>query len=203
MDKMEGVSLHDPDLDRLTGLYRDNGGHYWVLERDGQVVGASAWRRWRAKSPAIASCRNCSSSPARAGWAWRAIWWCRRLRRRGRRGIAIATGNHRTVERGDRAVLRAGVHPVDGTARQHRPSRLQRVHAEKSAERRYVSGFKVSARALCHPVNRLITITTFYQGGNYVGDPMALSALVTLVVIALWASARLPSIWSRCCSSRR
>ena len=59
------VSLHDPDLDRLTGLYRDNGGHYWVLERDGQVVGASAWRRWRAKSPAIASCRNCSLSPAR------------------------------------------------------------------------------------------------------------------------------------------
>ncbi|MEX5715175.1 N-acetyltransferase family protein [Serratia ureilytica] len=78
MDKMEGVSLHDPDLDRLTGLYRDNGGRYWVLEQDGQVVGASAWRRWPAKSPAIASCRNCSSNPARAGWAWRAIWWCRR-----------------------------------------------------------------------------------------------------------------------------
>lgn len=78
MDKMEGVSLHDPDLDRLTGLYRDNGGHYWVLERDGQVVGASAWRRWRAKSPAIASCKSCSSNPARVGWAWRAIWWCRR-----------------------------------------------------------------------------------------------------------------------------
>jgi putative acetyltransferase len=39
MDNMEGVSLHDPDLDRLTGLYRDNGGRYWVLERDGQVAG--------------------------------------------------------------------------------------------------------------------------------------------------------------------
>jgi hypothetical protein len=36
---MEGVSLHDPDLDRLTGLYHDNGGRYWVLERGGQVVG--------------------------------------------------------------------------------------------------------------------------------------------------------------------
>lgn len=50
MDKMEGVSLHDPDLDRLTGLYRDNGGRYWVLERDGRVVGASAWRRWRRRA---------------------------------------------------------------------------------------------------------------------------------------------------------
>ena len=67
MDKMEGVSLHDPDLDRLTGLYRDNGGHYWVLERDGQVVGASAWRRWRAKSPAIASCKAVLQT--RRAWA--------------------------------------------------------------------------------------------------------------------------------------
>ncbi|CAI0749285.1 Predicted acetyltransferase [Serratia liquefaciens] len=39
MDKMEGVSLHDPDLDRLTGVYQDNGGKYWVLEQEGQVVG--------------------------------------------------------------------------------------------------------------------------------------------------------------------
>ncbi|MEE4483640.1 helix-turn-helix domain-containing GNAT family N-acetyltransferase [Serratia ficaria] len=39
MDKMEGVSLHDPDLERLTGLYRENGGRYWVLERGGQVAG--------------------------------------------------------------------------------------------------------------------------------------------------------------------
>ncbi|USV02243.1 MarR family transcriptional regulator [Serratia entomophila] len=39
MDNMEGVSLHDPDLDRLTGLYRDSGGKYWVLEQGGRVVG--------------------------------------------------------------------------------------------------------------------------------------------------------------------
>ncbi|CAI0817274.1 Predicted acetyltransferase [Serratia quinivorans] len=39
MDKMEGVSLHDPDLDRLTGVYQDNGGKYWVLEQHGEVVG--------------------------------------------------------------------------------------------------------------------------------------------------------------------
>jgi putative acetyltransferase len=39
MDKMEGVSLHDPDLDRLTGVYQDNGGKYWVLEQNGKVVG--------------------------------------------------------------------------------------------------------------------------------------------------------------------
>ncbi|MEX0633209.1 hypothetical protein M8494_18760 [Serratia ureilytica] len=68
MDKMEGVSLHDPDLDRLTGLYRDNGGHYWVLERDGQVVGASAWRRWRAKSPAARAAETVlQARRARAG----------------------------------------------------------------------------------------------------------------------------------------
>ncbi|TFZ51924.1 MarR family transcriptional regulator [Serratia proteamaculans] len=39
MDKMEGVSLHDPDLDRLTGVYQDNGGKYWVLEQNGKLVG--------------------------------------------------------------------------------------------------------------------------------------------------------------------
>ncbi|MBU5899599.1 GNAT family N-acetyltransferase, partial [Vibrio cholerae O1] len=40
-DTMEGVSLHDPDLDRLTEVYRRSGGHYWVVELQGQVVGGA------------------------------------------------------------------------------------------------------------------------------------------------------------------
>ena len=131
MDKMEGVSLHDPDLDRLTGLYRDNGGHYWVLERDGQVVGASAWRRWRAKSPAIASCKAVLQT--RRAWAGHgALYGGAGAEGGAGGGYRYCYGNHRTVERGDRVVLRAGIHAADGTARQHWPSRLQRVHAEKS-----------------------------------------------------------------------
>ena len=41
MDTMEGVSLHDPDLDRLTEVYRRSGGHYWVVELQGEVVGGA------------------------------------------------------------------------------------------------------------------------------------------------------------------
>ncbi|MCS3409530.1 bifunctional helix-turn-helix transcriptional regulator/GNAT family N-acetyltransferase [Serratia sp. AKBS12] len=39
MDKMEGVSVQDPHLDQLTAVYQRNGGHYWVVERHGEVAG--------------------------------------------------------------------------------------------------------------------------------------------------------------------
>ncbi|MFI8415530.1 bifunctional helix-turn-helix transcriptional regulator/GNAT family N-acetyltransferase [Serratia sp. NPDC078593] len=39
MDKMEGVSVHDPDLDQLTAVYQQNGGRYWVVEQQGEVAG--------------------------------------------------------------------------------------------------------------------------------------------------------------------
>ncbi len=91
MDKMEGVSLHDPDLDRLTGLYRDNGGHYWVLERDGQVVGASAWRRWRAKSPAIAELQKLFFKPGARGLGMARYMVVQALKAARAAGIATAT----------------------------------------------------------------------------------------------------------------
>ncbi|AOE98401.1 MarR family transcriptional regulator [Serratia marcescens] len=67
MDKMEGVSLHDPDLDRLTGLYRDNGGRYWVLERDGQVVGGVGMAPLAGEEPGYCELQKLFFKPGARG----------------------------------------------------------------------------------------------------------------------------------------
>lgn len=39
IDHLEGISLHDPDLNRLSDVYAMQGSGYWVVEIEGNVIG--------------------------------------------------------------------------------------------------------------------------------------------------------------------
>ncbi|ATF94412.1 transcriptional regulator SlyA [Cedecea neteri] len=39
IDHLEGVSLHDPALNDLTSAYQKSGSGYWVVEREGKILG--------------------------------------------------------------------------------------------------------------------------------------------------------------------
>ncbi|ALB70557.1 bifunctional helix-turn-helix transcriptional regulator/GNAT family N-acetyltransferase [Cronobacter muytjensii] len=41
IDHLEGVSLHDPELERLSEAYKHPGCGYWVVEANGQIVGGA------------------------------------------------------------------------------------------------------------------------------------------------------------------
>ncbi|MBK0030771.1 bifunctional helix-turn-helix transcriptional regulator/GNAT family N-acetyltransferase [Erwinia sp. S43] len=41
IDHLEGVSLHDPELERLSEVYRQPGSGYWVAEANGRIVGGA------------------------------------------------------------------------------------------------------------------------------------------------------------------
>lgn len=41
IDHLEGVSLHDPELDHLSDAYNYSGARYWVAEADGIIVGGA------------------------------------------------------------------------------------------------------------------------------------------------------------------
>ena len=41
IDHLEGVSLHDPELERLSEVYKQPGSGYWVAEVNGRIVGGA------------------------------------------------------------------------------------------------------------------------------------------------------------------
>lgn len=41
IDHLEGVSLHDPELDQLSFAYKKHGANYWIAELNGKVVGGA------------------------------------------------------------------------------------------------------------------------------------------------------------------
>lgn len=41
IDHLEGVSLHDPELERLSEVYNQPGSGYWVAEANGRIVGGA------------------------------------------------------------------------------------------------------------------------------------------------------------------
>lgn len=41
IDHLDGVSLHDPELDQLSQAYQKSGASYWVAELDGNIVGGA------------------------------------------------------------------------------------------------------------------------------------------------------------------
>lgn len=55
----KGYTVADPNLDELYELYSQPGSAYWVVEKEGEVVGAAASRRSPAASRISANCRKC------------------------------------------------------------------------------------------------------------------------------------------------
>lgn len=43
IDHLDGVSLHDPELDQLSQTYQKLGASYWVAELDGKIVGGAGF----------------------------------------------------------------------------------------------------------------------------------------------------------------
>lgn len=43
IDHLEGVSLHDPELERLSDVYGEPGSGYWVAEAKGKIVGGGGF----------------------------------------------------------------------------------------------------------------------------------------------------------------
>ncbi|SUG68252.1 acetyltransferase [Salmonella enterica subsp. enterica] len=55
----KGYTVADPNLDELYQVYSQPGAAYWVVEQNGCVWAAAAWRRYPVANQTFVNCKKC------------------------------------------------------------------------------------------------------------------------------------------------